>query len=311
MAPQVRQGIVVLGMPRSGTTLLRRILDGHPKICAPGETFLLRATSRFFESEEIAFGIDYGVLGGLKPLGFSEEDILSRVRELAFSFYEELARSAGKSRWAAKTAVDSFYAGAIDRLYGGHVRFICVLRHGLDVACSIREFSDELQGFIGELRPYIQRYSRPLEAFAHAWADVTTALLELSNRRSDSALVLRYEDLVSDPEPQLMRMFQFIGEEWDPQVLRSAFSKKEVVGLGDWKTYSKGELKRDSIERWRQLPDDMVARLAPVVNPTLMACGYPAVETGQRTLSPDEAMRRYELAMMFKSTRPVEALPKE
>src|SRR4029453_3552117 len=97
-----RQGIIVLGMPRSGTTLLRRILDGHPAICAPGETFLFRAASRFLEREEIAFGIAVGGCGGLSPVGFSDERIVGDVRRPAFGFHEEMAQRAGKRRWAAK-----------------------------------------------------------------------------------------------------------------------------------------------------------------------------------------------------------------
>lgn len=297
-----RQGIVVLGMPRSGTTLLRRILDGHPAICAPGETFLLRAASRFLESEEIAFGIDYGVFGGLKPLGFTEDCILGGVRGLVFGFYDELARSAGKRRWAAKTAVDSFYAAAIERVCGDHARFVCMLRHGLDVACSLKEFSDELEGYIAELRPYVQRYPRPLEAFAHAWVDVTTALLALVERNPASAIVLRYEDLVASPAVTLAGLFDFLGEDWDEGLLRRAFDEKDVVGLGDWKTYATKGLKSDSIERWRRLPEETSARLAPIVNSTLVAAGYPPIEAA-RQLSNDDAMRRYELAMMFKAAR--------
>jgi hypothetical protein len=300
-----RQGIIVLGMPRSGTTLLRRILDSHPAICAPGETFLFRAASRFLESEEIAFGIDYGVFGGLKPLGFTEDRILDGIRGLAFGFYEELARSAGKRRWAAKTAVDSFYAAAIERICAGHARFVCVLRHGLDVACSLKEFSDELEGYIAELRPYVQRYPRPLEAFAHAWVDVTTALLALVERNPRSAISLRYEDLVAAPAVTLARLFAFLGEDWDEDLLRRAFDEKEVVGLGDWKTYATKGLKGDSIERWRRLPEETATRLAPIVNSTLVAAGYPAIEAS-RQLSNDDAMRRYELAMMFKAARGAE-----
>jgi hypothetical protein len=302
MSRESRQGVVVLGMPRSGTTLLRRLLDSHGAICAPGETFLLRAAGRFLDSEEIAFGIDYGVLGGLKPLGFAEDEVLARVRELSFSFYDDLARRAGKRRWAAKTAVDSFYVGAIERLCAGHVQFVCVLRHGLDVVCSLKEFSDELHGYIAELRPYIERHARPLQAFAHAWVDVTAALTALVERRSDSALLLRYEDLVKEPETTLSRLFAFLGETWDADLLTRAFGGQEVSGLGDWKTYATRGFKDDSIGRWQQLPDDMIARLAGIANPTLVACGYPPVEEKAKR-STDDAMRLYELAMMFKSAR--------
>ena len=130
MSQPTHRGIILLGMPRSGTTLLRRLLDGHPNIAAPGETFLLRATARFLETERIADGIDYGVLGGLGAAGYAEEEVLGRLRHLAFGFLDEIAAGEGKPRWAAKTAVDSFYLDRIDRIYGAHASFVCLVRHG-------------------------------------------------------------------------------------------------------------------------------------------------------------------------------------
>jgi len=54
-------GIIVIGCPRSGTTLLRRLLDAHPNIAAPGETYLFTACARFLRSERAVDGMDVGV----------------------------------------------------------------------------------------------------------------------------------------------------------------------------------------------------------------------------------------------------------
>jgi hypothetical protein len=302
MARPAHPGIILLGMPRSGTTLLRRLLDAHPNISCPGESFLLRATSRFLESEEIAFGIEYGVLGGLGAMGYAQDDILARTRQMAFGYFEELARAADKPRWACKTAVDSFHIKGIEKLYGEHAYFIGVVRHGLDVACSLKEFSDELQGYIAELHPYIRRHARPLEAFAHAWSDVTRDIRGLVERHPDNARMFRYEDLVADPAATMSEMLEFVGETWRPELLERAFAPREVVGLGDYKTYSTKDINRDSIDRWRGLSEDIIAKLAEIANPELEACGYPPVAADKK-LSSDDAMRLYELAMMFKSVK--------
>jgi hypothetical protein len=288
-------------MPRSGTTLLRRLLDAHPRICCPGETFLLRASARFIQSEPIASGIEYGVLGGLRALGLAEQETLSALRQLCFGMLEQLAQRDGKPRWASKTAVDSFYLTAIDRIYGDHARFIVVIRHGLDVVCSLQEFSEELQTYISELHAYVARDPRPLAAFAHAWADVTSDLLTFAERNPHAVLV-RYEDLVSAPEPTLERVFAFIGEEWDPSITQAAFGKTEVKGLGDWKGYGAAGITATSVGRWRNLARSTIVELAAIVGPVLERCGYPPVET-ERPRTADEAMRHYELAMMWKATR--------
>lgn len=302
MTQPKHQGIIILGMPRSGTTLLRRLLDGHPNIACPGETFLLKATARFLETESIAYSIDYGVLGGLGAAGFSEDEVLSELRALAFGFLATIAEREGKPRWAAKTAVESFYVDQIEKIYGDHAYFVCITRHGLDVVSSLKEFTDETQGYIRELHGYIKSHPRPLEAFAHAWADVTASLLSFVERHPENAILCRYEDLVAAPESTLERVLEFVGEGWDANVLRAAFDKKDVRGLGDWKTYGKSSIDEASVGRWKTLPQEAVRRLSNIVNPALKACGYEPVEAGEE-LTGEAAMRKYELAMMFNAIR--------
>ena len=57
-----RPGIVVLGTPRSGTTLLRRLLDAHPNIACPPETYVLSGAARFLHEETFAQGLKIGTL---------------------------------------------------------------------------------------------------------------------------------------------------------------------------------------------------------------------------------------------------------
>ena len=71
--------IIIIGCPRSGTTLLRRLIGAHPRLDCPGESFLLRAAVRFLRGERVAEGIDYGPLGGLLPLGFEPEEVKAHV----------------------------------------------------------------------------------------------------------------------------------------------------------------------------------------------------------------------------------------
>ncbi len=293
------QGIIILGVPRSGTTLLRRLLDAHPALCCPGETFLFRGCARFLEHDVISSGFDYGVLGALEGLGYQRGDVTARLRRFVTQFYEELAQKAGKPRWAAKTAVDSFYLPQIEELFTGHARFICLTRHGLDVVCSMDEFSRDLQTYISEIHDYTKRYPRPFEAFAHAWADVTGALLDFAQRHKSDCHQLRYEDLVKNPDSELKKITDFLKLPALPKAA-DILANKTLDGIGDWKSYKKTKMETAAVGRWsQQLPDATIEALAPIVNPALVRAGYEAVSAG----SAEDQKRRQELARMMMQAR--------
>ena len=58
-----------------------------------------------------------------------------------------------------------FTSSGIEELCGDHAYFLCVIRHGLDVACSLQELSEKNGGYLRELHDYVRRIrgrSRPL-----------------------------------------------------------------------------------------------------------------------------------------------------
>jgi amino acid adenylation domain-containing protein len=289
-------GVVVVGSPRSGTTLIRRVLDAHPNIACPGETCLLSAAARFLHREVVADGLEFGVLNGLAFAGFEPSETLERLRGFAFGFHQEHAHRKGKNRWAEKTAVDVFHLPEIEMLCGDHVQYVCVVRHGLDVACSLREFSNRGLTYLSELHEYIQRNPRPLEAFCQAWVDATRAVLDLHMRRPSDSILVRYEDFVADPMKEGRRLFEFLGEHWQDDIVSAALSRSGKSGLGDWKAYSRTSIGAESVARWHALPPGVISRLGEICNPTLQECGYEPVRIlpghDQR-----EARKRYNLAL--------------
>jgi hypothetical protein len=302
MTTPAHAGIVVLGTPRSGTTLLRRVLGSHPQIAAMGESNLLGACARFLESERIAEDVEIGALAGLGQAGFARDEVLARLREFAFAFHRDHAARLGKPRWAEKTAFDAFHVGGIDELCGGHAYFLCVIRHGLDVACSLEELSGKNGGYLRELHGYVQRYPRPLEAFTHAWVDMTRAIRAFAARHPGNALLLRYEDLVANPSEVLANAFRFVGESFDPALLEGALQGAGDVGLGDWKTYARRTIGPESVGRWKSLSRWTVGQLGAIANETLVDCGYEpvAVQGGRDS---EEARRRYELGLLLGRAR--------
>lgn len=290
-----RPGIVVLGTPRSGTTLLRRILDAHPSIACPPETYVLQAAARFLHEESFTHGLKIGVLTGLSYAGFSDTEVIGRLRAFAFGLLQESATRRGKARWAEKTAFDAFHVPAIRRICEGHVRFVCIQRHGLDVACSLVDLADKTGGYVEELHAYLRQHAEPLQAFAHAWVDTATSIADVAQR--DDAIDLRYEDLVRDPQAVMRRVLEFLDEPWEDGLVERALADAGQVGFGDWKTYARKGIDASSIDRWRRLPRPAQARLAEICNPLLQRLGYAPVVVESE--DDEDARRRYELGLLI------------
>ncbi len=295
-------GIIILGAPRSGTTLLRRLVDAHPNIACPGETNVFTSCGRFLRSERIAEGVRIGVLDGLGYAGFSSSEVLARLREFSFSFHREYAQKQGKARWASKTAFDAFYLDEIEHLCGEQAHFICIQRHGLDVACSIQELCNKNGTYLKELHEYVIRYPTMLEAFAHAWVDLAQSLDAFVKRHQQNAVQVTYEDLIEHTDATMARIMESVGEEWNPALIDRALENRSNLGLGDWKTYRRTSIGAESVGRWRELSRDTVGRLGAICNPTLTLCGYAPVELDAER-SADEARRRYEVGLLLQGLK--------
>ena len=270
-------GVVLLGVPRSGTTLIARLLDAHPCIACPGETYLLKACARFIESDTMPNGLGVGVLQGVRGLKGEAEDVMRTVRDWTIDLLASHAIAQGKTHWAEKTAVNVFYLDEIESLFEHHVRFVVVLRHGLDVAASLLELSDKVGGFYRELHEWIVRHRHPVEAFVRMWAERTTALLDFIERHAARARVVRYEDLVGDPERAMNEIFQFVGVTEQRGLAERALARPTELGIGDWKAAQLTTVRTDSIDRWRRLMTPQIPTLSRIANPVLERAGYSVI----------------------------------
>ena len=293
---------LLLGHPRSGTTLLRRLLNAHPAIVAPPETHLFGACARFLAAEETADGVDMGVLAGLHYAGFDDAVVIERLRSLAFGFMDEIATRHGVEHWVEKTAFDVFQLSGIEQLCGSAVRYVGIIRHPLDVAASCIDFTAAAGTYHSTLHAYICRFPQPIEAFARSWIDATEALIELGNRRPEQVLICRYEDLVSEPEATIRDVLAFIGEDDDPTLVGRALGDIDELGFSDHKSYQVDQVHEASVSRWHSIPSPQVARLAELLAPYLDTCGYdPLPNSG--AASTDQARARYTRSLAVHATK--------
>lgn len=211
----------VVGVGRSGTTLLRLILDAHPELAIPPETHFLpaliqrsgqplfgpRRATRLIVTDEHRRWPDFGL---------EEEQLLERLQELrpfnlsdaVRAFYLLYAERHGKPRWGDKTPTYVRRMGAIKRTLP-EVRFIHVIRDGRDVMLSTNQRIKQ-RGHRDPLSP---------AAAARRWRRQITKARELGPRVGDY-MEIRYEDLVTDTEATVRRVCDFIALDYDPQMLR-------------------------------------------------------------------------------------------
>jgi hypothetical protein len=297
MALTKENGVIILGHPRSGTTLLRRLLNGHDNLHCPGETHVLNSCARFIQAEKTANGLDMGVLSGMYFSDIPEEYVLNNVRELGFSLLKNAsAKKAGK-RWVEKTAADSNYITEIDQLFGEHAYFIGIVRHGLDVAISSKDFSDAAGMYLDMFKPYINKYQQPLEALLRSWNDVTTNLLEFSQKHPENCVLIRYEDLIDEPEEVLNYILEFIGEDASLDIMTKGLENTTELGLSDPKCLQQSKVTKVNSKRWETLSDFQLNHLSEIANPLLELLGYDKIEL-KNSESKEDALRRYELELI-------------
>ncbi|MDJ0869081.1 MAG: sulfotransferase [Myxococcota bacterium] len=266
LRPRVENPIFVIGVHRSGTTLLRLILDSHSRIACPPESFFLLSLSRVLE--------DAKSMEGLAAMGFDRKHVAGQLRALVSYFFEMYASSKGKVRWADKTPSYVDCLDFIETLYGPGCRYVMIYRHGLDSASSIvkiniRDFDRHLASCGGD------RHA----AAARHWAHQCQKMVAFQRAHSERCFELRYEQLARDPEPVLRELFAFLDEPWEPAVLRfHEQTHDNWVRLQDRQAGQSRGFK-PSIGTYRSQPPEVVRRMHEQAAAMLEALGYDTDES--------------------------------
>jgi hypothetical protein len=206
----------IVGSPRSGTTLLRLMLDSHPQLAIPPETgFLPRALGSLFGNDErqrqsfrealMSFPPE---APGWRDFGIEPDAFMNELQTITpfhvddaiRCFYRMYAARFRKDRWGDKTPSYGRHLRAIQQVLP-EACFIHLIRDGRDVALSLRElwFSP----------------GTDMATLARAWRrDIcATRRQSLGCQRY---LELRYETLVLEPETCLREICDFIEIDYDP-----------------------------------------------------------------------------------------------
>jgi len=269
----------ILGNRRSGTTLLAWLLDSHPHIAAVPENGLcysLLIDDDPVERREVRehrIPLIHAQMT-LEALGESRGQLFARVAQLVDATFSDFAKRAGKPRWVEKEAFLHHSIDLLDAVFGYHAQYLYIVRHGLDVALSASERFGRRLG-----TPIVQDGSLNLRNYLLQWIEANEPLMDFYERNEDRCLLIRYEDLVTRPEPEARRIFQFLGEPWSPTLLADMQRQDHHPALGDNKIIlTGGRIDPGRRDRWRSWPPALVRQLGRLANPTLARLGYPPVK---------------------------------
>jgi hypothetical protein len=204
----------IVGVGRSGTTLLRLMLDAHPELTIPPETHFVpelieecagrpRSPEQLVEiiSSARQWG-DFGLERDELAARFRSADPLDAGNALR-AFYGLYRERIGKPRWGDKTPI---YVESMLEIQGAlpEARFVHLIRDGRDVALS------RMRRALGEPPP--------------VWRIAENWKRRIETARQDAAelphyLEIRYEDLVRETEPTLRAVCEYSELPWDPAML--------------------------------------------------------------------------------------------
>lgn len=228
--------IIIGGFYRSGTTLLRRLINAHSRIHCPTEIKFFKDLSGDYPEDPLAHARFFSTI---RSAGLEENDI-RRIFGRAYLQSRDLAtRKAGKRRWADKNPENVLYLDAWHKLLKGRFIFVHVVRNPLDALASLDEIGFP-KAVPAEFVRRIELYRRFLEQAA--------AYQSLHSKRTR---IVRYENLVARPEDTLREFLRSIGERFEPSMLETAFSGSERGGLEDPKAAAASGIYNTSVGRWR------------------------------------------------------------
>ncbi|WP_055494259.1 sulfotransferase [Streptomyces sp. TP-A0356] len=231
--------ILIIGTERSGSNLLRLMLDAHSRITIPHPPhfmrFLAPLAGRYGDLADAGnrSRLVADALGLLRrhihpwPHSVDAERVTAAATPTLFgvvaAIYEEHRRAEGVARWGCKSTFMVDHVDEVLAEYPG-ARFVWLVREPRDVSSSAK------RAVFGPSHPY---------RMAHLWRrQQERARAALDTWGPDVVHLLRYEDLVSAPEKELARLCAFLGERLEPAMLAhhtSAAARQTAALSESWR----------------------------------------------------------------------------
>lgn len=230
------QPIIIGGFYRSGTTLLRRLLDSHSSIfCGPEIKFFKDFFGDYLHDElkHVRF------FSTVRSLALHEDELLGAFGDGYVNCLDLAAKKAGKRRWADKNPENVLYLQQWQTVLKGHFHFVFVVRHPLDSLASLCEVGFE-KTVPKEFSGKVEIYRKFIEAG-----------LKFIKENPGQCSLVRYEDLVNNPKETLCSLLGDIDEQFENGMLEDFYKTSRRTGIEDPKIRLTTKVHSESVGRWR------------------------------------------------------------
>jgi len=251
--PIVRKRWFMLGVDRSGTSLVRRILDSHSMIACPAEAKFIFQLIKVIQTEQS--------YRGLTSMGLERRDILKRLADFIDSIMDEYAAKNNKKIWVEKTTHNLFYADLLDEIFEQDVSYIGLIRHGLDVAFSLEDVKHSPFTVIERFKEEGDDRATMAMRF---WKAQNRKLLNLKEKFGPRLKIFKYEDLTANPKQEFRKMFDNIGVDFEESVVDDYNKVYHTKGYEDPKAVESEKIIRNSnnFRSWEKPKQERLFELA-------------------------------------------------
>ncbi|QSE97183.1 sulfotransferase family protein [Fulvivirga lutea] len=278
-AKDTYQPFLIIGSGRSGTTLLRSMLNQSNEVEIPPESFVLpRILKRYkvynklpwndflkiilgefsthpqFQYWNLNLTNTFAELAGVPK----SEQSLFKIIDTLYTSYTTFKNKPG-AKWGDKTPLNTYHLTLIDKIVN-KPKYINIIRDGRDVVASY------LKADLAE----------NIDDACNRWRDAIIAVQQFEKRNSNRVLSIRYEALVTNPENELRKVCDFLEVEFENNMLQN---NRNSEALGD-SVYSHHEnLKKpidtSSIGKWKSnLSTDQMTKVDTLISTELKKLGY-------------------------------------
>lgn len=245
--------VFVLCAARTGSTLLRSVLDAHPDFCCPPELHL------GWLADSLAWVYKY--TGPETQPGNEDYTKASErnIRNLIDGIMSDYSSRMKKPTWCEKSVFTIDGVRLIDKLFP-EARYICLYRNCLDqVASAINTLDRDPTGSSYGFEPFLARTGTDtLNSLVDYWLAKMKAILAFENGHMEKCNRIQYESLVLETSNELERLFSFLGSHWSDEMINSILSGPGITGPGDYKISKTEGIRISSVGQGKKIDTDRI-----------------------------------------------------